>query len=497
MSQMQWIRLVSVISIILSIVACDNKPKETPLLPEVEKVLLVTLDDKLLENNAHVALMGLTAPENEDYYAAGVRVIKGNYQIFRQAIANQQSLNFISFQNPESYYCSKQKPLTINMSVQGKQYNWFSKEFSCDHLANTNCVASIINNKQNFQQLIQQNQFLLSRYKEIIKLPSYQSINDYLSLPRLDFGEIEKLSQLNIINALYLIDGGDTQLGLSILAQEVTFTKKMLEGGDSIDVILGLRKLYIIYHIVGNLLDSSQLADQLNSPLLVRILEPLSTKQQQAFVSAFALERDAKLMLLYLSGGYEYANNKVEFLPIWTRTQGKMSLGDSCYDFAKWNFKFVRFNLNDTLNRKYQRYLSYIEKAKLTLPEVTNSYLQPLIDSNLSCEAIYKEYGANNFIGGWMTYMLLPGYDVYLQRLYDVPNYLALVNVKLQIKQTGVTKKQVPSFLAQLGDKAKNPYSKEPFKWDADKQQLSSDWIEATKEVSRYGERATISIQFK
>lgn len=497
MSQMQWIRLVSVISIILSIVACDNKPKDTPLLPEVEKVLLVTLDDKLLENNAHVALMGLTAPEDEDYYAAGVRAIKGNYQIFRQAIANKQPLNFTSFQNSESYYCSKQKPLTVNMSVQGKQYNWFSKEFSCGHLANTNCVANIINNKQIFQQLIQQNQFLLGRYKEIIKLPSYQSINDYLYLPRLDFGEIEKLSQLNIVNALYLIDEGDTQLGLSILAQEVTFAKKMLEGGDSIDVHLGLRKLYIIYHIVGNLLDSPQLADQLNSPLLAKILEPLSTKQQQAFVRAFAMERDTNLMLFYLSGGYRGSNNNVVFLPIWTRTQDKISLGDSCYDFAKWNFKFVHFNLNDTLNRKYHIYTSHIEKAKLTLPEVANSYLQPLVAPNLSCEAIYKEYGANNFIGGWITYKLLPSYDVFLQRLYDIPNYLALVDVKLRIKQAAITKQQVPTFLAQLGDKAKNPYSKKPFKWDGDKQQLSSDWIEATKDVSRYGERATISIQFK
>ena len=230
---------------------------------------------------------------------------------------------------------------------------------------------------------------------------------------------------------------------------------------------------------------------------MAKILEPLSTKQQQAFVRAFTIERDTNLMLLYLSDGYEYANNEVQFLPIWTRTQGKISLGVDCYDFAKWNFKFVRFNLNDTLNRQFHMSIPSIEKAKLTLPEVTNSYLQPLVDHNLSCEAIYKEYGADNFIGGWMNYMFLASYDVFLQRLYDVANYHALVNVKLQIKQAAITKQQVPSFLAQLGDKAKNPYSKKPFKWDGDKQQLSSDWIEATKEVSRYGERATISIQFK
>lgn len=58
---------------------------------------------------------------------------------------------------------------------------------------------------------------------------------------------------------------------------------------------------------------------------------------------------------------------------------------------------------------------------------------------------------------------------------------MVLVNAKLLIKQQHISAEDIPAFLEHLGDKAKNPYSLEPFRWDAKKSMLSTQSLEAKK----------------
>ena len=73
--------------------------------------------------------------------------------------------------------------------------------------------------------------------------------------------------------------------------------------------------------------------------------------------------------------------------------------------------------------------------------------------------------------------------DDYLGRLYDVQVYMALVNAKQRMLWAGVDTQNaeaVNAFLQKLEAQGLNPYTQQPFAWDAATHLLSTPWVDKT-----------------
>lgn len=456
---------------------------ETPLLPEVKQVLdIQAIDESSMDQNAYVFMFVMDAPANSNYLPVAKKVILSNYKLLTEAIAKQQGELIKYPDNPENYL-GENYQLTMGMGYGG------GYTFPCRTLTNQNCFMEIIEDKNQLDELINKNKASLMRYQHIIELPIYNNYYSTAETPMAPFQNIIYSSQLRLAQAAFLIDEGKVEQGLTMLQQEVDFAKRILMGESYlIDSLIAIRQLLTTYHLIAELLDSPKLAAYLNKPQLINLLKPLSKAEQQAFVKIFKKEREFAILTVYLADAKESVEDEYQ-----------QETNELYSEAIKANYP-LNLDKNTTANEFYNNREGLIKLAMLTLPEASEQYLkdsQQLAEKLASIDDLYSQYGDSNLLGGiWLNTDGDNRFRDYLYRFYDVSNYLALVNAKLYIKQAGITKQQVPEFLAKLADKAVNPYSQKPFVWSDQQQLLFSDWLSFPIDEERDGSRAALSIQF-
>lgn len=466
-----------VVTISTPIILAESK---TELLPEVKEILAVKFDEKNIEDNAYVALLAINAPEGLDYKEIGKKTVIAINKQIREAIAKQDANLMTERILPESYFQDK-TALTINMVIDGERY-----DFPCSQLDNQQCLSKLIKDQAKLEALFISNRVLLTRYSEIIKLSNFNTPPAGIATPIPSFKIVLGLSRLRLSKAVFLINKGKVEEGLDLLQQEIIFAKRVLTGNKNlIDLSMAVRQILTTYHVVSELLDSPQLANQLNNPKLLVLLKPLTLQEQQALVNAFINERNLWLRELSMYSVEQAADI--------------LNIDRIATAIKETNFS-PAYNRAATLNTVYKKFQPIIKMAKISLPQASDNYITNLKDQviqpDLTVAEIYQQYGAENFIGGVLVDLVDPKNHQhhYIKRFYDVNNYLTLVNVKLQIKQVNITKEQVPSFLTTLGEKASNRYTKNPFIWDIDTQTLSSEWL--GHKGYEDGEQASVYIQF-
>ncbi|MFD1259841.1 hypothetical protein [Entomomonas asaccharolytica] len=473
------IKHLLMVSIIATTATVTMAETQTELLPEVKEILQLKFDEQNIQQNAYISLLAIDAPEGLDYKEIGKKVVLASNKQIREAIAKQDHNLLEKGFNPQDYFQDK-PALTADMTVDGKAY-----KFPCNQLNNHHCTTQLLNKQSALEPLLTTNKVLLSRYNEVIKLPVYHSppLTAASYIP--PFSVTLNLSRLRLSQALFMINRGEVDAGLDILQQEVTFAKRILAGQSAlIDQMIANRQLLITYHVISELLDSPQLANQLNNPKLLALLQPLSTQEQQCLANTFANERNLTLFHLAASSSAYLANELVE--------QG-LDKETGVANLA------LNYDRNATLNMYYSKVKPNIEMAMLTLPKASENYLTYLKDQPeyiaLTGKEIYQKYGTDNFVGRALVEIATPNFKNYIERFYNLNTYLTLVNAKLSIKQAGIGKQQVPDFLVKLAAKAQNPYSKQPFTWNAETQILSSNWL-GDSMGSDDGEQASVYIQF-
>lgn len=471
----------SIFAVIAVVIATPTIMAEskTELLPEVKEILEVKFDEKNIEQNAYVALLAINAPEGSDYKEIGKKTVIANNKQIREAIA-KQDVNLIEKGiNPKNYFQDK-PALTVNMTISGETY-----KFPCNQLNNYQCLTQLTKRQAEIEQLFISNKVLLTRYSEAIKLPEFNTPPMMASTYTPSFSEVLNLSKLRLSEAVFLINNGEVEAGLDILQQDITFAKRILIGKSaSIDQMIACRQLLTTYHVISELLDSPQLANQFNNPKLLTLLKPFSVKEQQGLANSFAIERN---QILYHLAAYNSDQLESELGKKWFEKEIGVSNLVLSYD------------RNASLNMYYHKVEPAIEIAMLTLPNASENYLVHLKDKpeyvDLTGKEIYQQYGNDNFVGRVLVQLALPDPKRYIERFYNLNNYLTLVNIKLHIKKANISKEQIPDFLVKLGEKAQNPYSKQSFIWSADTQVLSSEWLGDVMGKDD-GQKASVYIQF-
>lgn len=453
----------------------------TPLLPEVAKVFEITIDEQTIDNNAYVALRGLEAPIGLDYKAIGKAYTLAQIKQKQQATQQIKRLPSIKI---SAFYQGKQAINDIDRESVAKV------GFPCYNLVNLHCVKESLAKQTELQkalaQNIPQNKVLLERYQQILELPNYDTYD--ISIAATPAYEIKFLQQIRLLQAIELIDKGNVEQGLGILQQEIDFSKRILQTKHTwLEYSSGIIRLSDAYHVVSELLDSSKLANHLTDPKLLALLKPLTIQEQQTIlINHLTSFRDLEMRDLYFKNEQfvkqefeEYADKELK-------------------DYVKKHNIPIKFDSNMAINKLYKSYQPMIEKVTKAVPEAIEieQSLQPDVNGIAYYDNIYKKYGADNFITALNGARDIKSFHLGYKQ-YNLQSYLTLINVKLQIKQAAISKDKVPAFLVKLEEQTKNPYIKQPFYWDAEKQILAVDWFKNYLHDKEWaGDKAEVYIDF-
>lgn len=437
-----------------------NQPK---LDSAVERVLKVSNPTELeMQNNAFVGLLAIDAPENTNPQKLGEDLVLAYTKLYEKALKKQDSSLDIKDSIRWSNYVDAKKMLSLS----------FNYPCAGLYLGDKDCITKIKQNKKEYVKIISEDYIMLNRYKKNITQPNYNSYNDYLTIIPLD--NMRKLSNLHLIEAVYAIDEGDVDKGIDILQSELNFYKRNINNTqrfDRIQLIMFTTRLRSIYYLISTLLDEKNMQDYLNSPKLEQLLRSFTESEQKILLPVLVTVRNQNLQLMYFDVNSYATDERLAFF-----SDDIKNLND-----LTWYKKFFwRFDQIRTMNLYYNAMKPYIASANLVLPESSDYYrkkIKPLLNQKpMSIVEIESEYPNNTLGNLYIKGLERQAINNYL-RLYDIISYLKLVQVKLDIKKFSVPKDNIPNFLNSLGEKALNPYSKQPIKWDNEAQTIYYNWL--------------------
>ena len=455
-------------AIIVSLISTINS--STDLLPEAQPFIQVKpINEKQMDQNAYVYLMAIDAVD-DNYFDLGKKIILQGNKITQKAVKEHNDI-ILEKDRENSLY--KYERLVRDWKINNKNY-----KYACYELDNENCVNDVLKDLKSVGLLLDKNKKLLKRYEHAIQqldYDSYPPMTMNVLIP--DFSILMMFSSLRQAQAIQKIQQGNIIRGIEILQQEINFSKCILRSNAGlIDKMVAVRLLLTQYHTIEVLLDQTSIEKYLTNDQLIKLMTPLTNQEEQGIVSA--LENELYYGITYFQ--------------------------TLSFD----HFDGLFFNRNRTINDLFIISKSLIKQAKITLPEARNTYQNLLNyqEPQVLCESeqifcifkIYKKYGFN-LLGGILLETAKPDYKAYVFRLYGLQSYLALVNAKLLIKQQHIAKEKIPQFLESLGDKAKNPYTGQPFKWDKttstlSTESISSDIIHSLNHIDK--SRLHVSITF-
>lgn len=451
------------------------EPVRTEPLPQVAEILHPPKPDAaVLRQDVYAGLLAINAPEGVDFMAAGSRIAQDNYARLEQMFATQN----INLKAPEitSYYDGRARQ-ELDLMVGGERF-----AFPCTNLQAHDCVAQTLAQKAAIHTLVANNAAALDRYLQVTSLPYYgtylYTASDYLP----SYQYVTILSSLRLAQAMEVFEAGDAAQGFVILEQERAFSDRMLAHDRTlIGQMIAIRRLYNYFHVVNALMDMSFMQEHIATKRFTTLLAPLTDEQQKGMVGALMSERDFGIQMFYALNK-ETAMDQVSLL---------MGEHTPSSDIDKALFA-QQYDGNATSNIYYLSFQPAIERASLTLPQVSELFRQGrLTQTSEQMAAVMQQQFAladqsnapGNMVGRILVETALPSMDDYLGRLYDVQVYMALVNAKQRMLWAGVDTQNaeaVNAFLQKLEAQGLNPYTQQPFAWDAATHLLSTPWVDKT-----------------
>lgn len=455
------------------------------LLPEVAQILNPKEPDlAVLKEDAYVGLLAINAPEGMDYMTIGSQVVLNNFRHIQKILAE---IDYEADQgggdHPEKHYDGK-KPLELDFDIAGESY-----KFPCKDLYAYQCVTQVMDEKEHIRGLISRNALLMERYKQIMQLPYYNAYFYSLADSVPGYPNWVALSNLRLGQAILAFEAGHADEGFTLLQEEMAFAKSVLSrNGAMLDNTVAQHRIYTIYHVISSMLDTKLLSPYWGDERLSVLLVPLSEAEQKALAHMFEHERNTFLYAIYT------ARNLEQEAPPETLTE-QLALD-------------IGYNREITSNVFYLMYEPVIERASLSLAEISARYMENTHgDLQEDMLNVLEEQG-RLFAGhsslfnkaGWSLMqeaVFLPGAESRLYRFYDLQTYMALVYAKFELLKAKVDPDQVGEFLRAHQELARSPYTQEPFKWDAKAQILSVPWINSQSPEAQGRDEMFVFIRLK
>lgn len=425
---------LSCLIILILGVGLDEAPS-----PSLQKTLSFQLPLIAPEENAYVGIAGLSYIADGDLVAAGLKFLeKGHHQN-----AEQDRVFEPPYKNP------------------------------CLIKDGRDCLNQIEADAAAIKAAVQKNESIMERYRAVRQMPGFvnTSVDFADPVPRYQF--LLDASRLNGLKALLDIKQNNLEAGLEAIEADMAFSKRICQSEQvsMIDLMIALATLDLNMVGLSKVIEDGRidLSGQEN-----RLRKMLDLDLSAGRMMALALSKEKTEFMRYLN-----------LLP-----DSSIPADSSLKDRLEERLHWFLFRKNMTLNQMVAKMDKNIERFQeapvLNFPEYYAQNLEKmdkmeLPDSErLDFKNLYEKYGLfffKNYTGEMFFNFAQPMYSRYMARINDTIVYSRLIRAQLELRLMDAQPENIPQALADLSPETRNPYTGQPFAWDAEKKILWAEGV--------------------
>jgi hypothetical protein len=392
--------------------------------------------------NAFVAIAGFNAPAGSDFIRAGEENLR------------QVAQGKVPDADPH--------PLLFSIEKYAAACTWTD---------NAHCLAAIQADADNNAKLMEDNRELIARYAHIQTMPHFSNGIDFLLLADemskgkdwlIPYRQTAYVLGLLSDHAALIIQNGQIDEGLDFIEKDIEFQRKIFAAVDAelVDKLVALA--YIRQHVVllSLLMEQGIPAEHLHRirPMLV----PLADIGQH-FREAMWSEHIQELNSLTRMGDTIFR---------WKdHAYPERIVGQAMYEIV-WKNNMT-LNLSSEFWHEYMRLLGDITPSRLSsefpgIDERVRARVCPMAEKYFFCNHI------RNFTGEALVQIGQANWGQYLLKIHDHDAHIRLVRAQLEyhLAVNGKIEANPQQTLATLGAETFNPYTGQPFEWNAERQTL-------------------------
>ncbi len=461
---------------------------QTELLPEVAAILQIQKpDEALLKQDGYVGLTAIDAPAGMDYMAIGSRAVLESFHALEQALVKQDMGTEVGNSIKMKKYYGDQKPLDID------RY-YAADVLPCVDLNNHGCISQTLALKEEIAAHNKRYAELKRRYLEIQKKPYWKTYGHTLNGAIPDFRTFTFLSSLWVDDAILAFEAGEIDKGFDLLNQEMRFKKAILASNSGLlNTLVAIGSLSNNYHVISELLDCPSMQSYLDDKRLAGLLQALTEHEKKAISNAVKYEVDEIALSTFLFSLEAFQSLLEEEI---IRNQ----LPDPQANMQALAEQIDREKLANILYLSFQ---PIIKSAAIPIQEAasrqTGKSNEEMFFAVVESQFALPENAANSAEKAILM-VAPPSYQQYVNRLYNLQIYQAMVQTKLRLLQSGIDTSNtaaVTAFLAHA--ELQNPYTHQPFNWDSElrviwTQRLSDDYGYTNQKMEEAKEQLTVRV---
>jgi hypothetical protein len=412
------------------------------------------------EDNAYVALLGLTAPASVDPMTEGKRL----------AAERDRTLSADPFARQRLPHEDRETALEQDdhLTFAG------DLDAGCDILSEP-CLPFARTRAQAVRALFAGNRLLIDRYEQARRLPGFSSV-PVADRRRADI-ERSTLGRVHVV--LLTVAALDAQQlhaaeACGFLQADGAFWRRILSGAGTLgDKLSALRALAEDARLASELIASTAFDAAACGPALRMLLAPL-TVEELSLADAF---RSAFVPMVRMLASWPDPAISVEPESWPDRHLKETPLYDLFY------------RRNASINRSAELYAGLAALAA----EPASRFIAAR-DAFVAGSGDLASVGPSwiyNPLGKTLVARHLPLHVDYIAHAHDAATYVKLVHMQLELRLAGVTLADVPQFLERAGLEGTSPLDGKPFRWDRDQRSLSFDPLD--RRWRRWGTSVSIA----
>ncbi len=406
------------------------------LSPESKKLLAregAALKD---EDNAYYALWGMTAAEGADPHAVGKRV--------SVALAAKQAGSDVAA--PGSGYDAEIKKLKPSPEI-AKLCDWVKED----------CYAKLAAAVDRADPFVQENATLLGRYAALGRYKGYSDpLTPGIASAFPPFQDVSNLATLDLLAAIAQAKRGDAVAGLKRIGSGIPAARMFLASSDQlVPKVVFVNVLHRHAVVVAGLAADFPDAVAAEQAQIAKWLAPL-TPEERSIAPVFRYE-------------FEALHN---FFADLTRDSRSWAVLGESSNTPEWvKMRFIQPNASTNM----LAVMMSDEKGLTALPaDRLLAELPALEQRRAARKASHEGFSVRNPVGRRFVEDTAADYTQYVLRMHDLDAHLRLTALAVEIRARKLESGAIAAFVAAAVAPAVDPYTGKPFKWDAEKRELST-----------------------
>jgi len=406
------------------------------LSPQARQLLAEAAPALKDEDNAYFALWGMTAAEGADPHAVGKRVAAG---VIAKLAGSESAA-------PGTAYDGEIKKLKPSPAI-AKLCDW----------AKEDCYARLAAAVDRADPLAQENATLLARYAALGRYKGYSDTAPRrVATPFPPFQDASNLATLDLLVAIAEVKRGDAAAGLKRIGSGITTARMYLASSEQLlPRMIFANILHRHAVVVAGLAVEFPDAAAAEQAQLAKWLAPLTAPERSvapAFSSEFQVMHNVFASLTKDSRAWDLFGGETS-VPQWIQ------------------MRFLQPNASANLLAAIMT-----DEQRLTaLPADKLVAEFPALEQRRAARRASNEgFSVRNPVGRMLVELASVDYTQYALRMHDLDAHLRLAALAAEIGARRLEPGAIAGYVTAASAPAVDPYTGKPFKWDAEKRELST-----------------------